>query len=168
MAALKVGQRNVADLRVQRRIQSLDDGGLPYSGLSGEKADVTFLRRTYRRLQLINALTCQSGCLDDRIASALIDAMKISELLRKFFSEYVNLVQGDGGRDAIDLAGHQKPVQKRELDLREKQGHDYESAVQIGCDHVRLSGKVGRAAYHVVLAVKHLDDRGRMRGGGFF
>ena len=94
--------------------------------------------------------------------------MKISELLGKFFSEYVNLVQNYGGGDAIHFAGHQKPVQKRKLDLRKEQGHDYESAVQIGGDHVRLPRKVRGAADHIVPAVQNLDDRGWMSGGRFF
>ena len=168
MPSLKMREGNVTHLRVQGRVQSLDDGGLPHSGLSGEKADAAILGRPDGCPQLIDTLPRQSRCLYHTIAGALVDPMEISKLLRKFFSEYVNLVQDDGGRDAIHLAGHQQPVQERQLDLREEKRHDDERAVQVGGDHVRLPRKVGRAADHIVPAVQHLDDRGGTCGGRIF
>ena len=51
----------------------------------------------------------------------------------------VNLIEDNGNRDIIDLAGHQNPVQKRQLDFRIIDGHDYEGTVQVGRNYMRLA-----------------------------
>jgi hypothetical protein len=67
----------------------------------------------------------------------------------------VTFVQHDDCRHIIDFAGDQKAVQKWKLHLRKIQRDHKEGAVKVGSYDMRLTGKVGRFADDVILALLH-------------
>ena len=83
-----------------------------------------------------------------------------SKILREFSPENVCLVQDYDRPDPIDLAGHEKAVEKWEFQFGEGESHDKEGPVYVGRDDVVLTGQVGGLAYEIVAAGM---DRGYRR-----
>ena len=100
----------------------------------------------------IHTLTSQGRHLHDRIACAFIDFMEGLEHFCMRLTIKVNLVQDYGHGDVVHLACNQDPVQERELDLGIVYGGNYECAVKIGCDDMRLTRQVGGLADYVILS----------------
>ena len=69
--------------------------------------------------------------LYDRISGTFIYLMEGRSHIFMFGSVKITFVQDYDWRHIIDLAGHQKPVQKRKLHLREIQCHHKKCAVKV-------------------------------------
>ena len=110
----------------------------------------------------IHTLSCQSRHFHDRIACTFIDLMESLKHFCMRLTIKVDLVEHYGHRDIVDLACHKDPVQERKLDLRIIYGGDYECAVQICRDDMRLAGQIRGLADHIVLARMHLGDDSRV------
>ena len=100
--------------------------------------------------------------LNYRIARAFVDFMKGSTHFIVFRTIQVALVQDYGSRNIIHLAGHQKSVEERKLDLRKIQCDYKERPVKIGRDDVRLSGQIRGLADDIVAAGMNCSNGSRV------
>ena len=100
----------------------------------------------------INPLACKSGNLHHRIAGTFIDLVKSLKHLLVAFTVEIDLVENDCNRNIVHLACHKDSVKERKLDFREIYRSDYECAIQIGRNYMRLTRKIGRLSDDVVPA----------------
>ena len=155
-------QRNLPNLRRQRRVYGLYEGGFSHAGLAREQTQLAAAGLP----QVVDSLACLAGCLDHLVSRTFVDAPELIHRLWRFPAVQIHLVQRYQRRNLVDLAGEEYAVQERQFDFWEKQADGNYRLVQVRGDYMCLPAQIGRFADHVVPPRQNFgNDRSILRGG---